>query len=275
MPAKPKSYLGIIIAACLVFVVIVVGVLVAVGFFVRQEIVKRQAMAQFEKTAAEERTKMADAVKEGNVADGNAALGRMKDQLGKSAAQMSGPDAAAARAMASYMGKMQGQLGEYGAVLNRLTKEKVLSFDIRDRATIEPHRQLVHELLAANAKLKNALQHGEELLGAELDAEKVPETTRNQTLAGFNRSQAQLRPLQMRVRECDEILGESALSVLDLLDQSWGHWERDETNGRLRFHDNATLASFNELIKKIQAAAADQAKAQQELVAKAKAITAQ
>jgi hypothetical protein len=274
MPAKPKSYTGVIVAACAVFAVLVLGVIAVVGMFVRQQMVKREELAKIEKSAAEERVKMADSIREGNVADGNASIGRMKDQLGKSAAQMSGADAAATRAMASYLGKVQTGLKDYGTQLERLTAAKVLSFDIRDRAAIEPHRQIIRDFLAANAKLTSTLQHGGELLRAELEAEKVPAHTRDETLTGYNDSQAQLRPLQMRVRQCDKTLGESALAVLDLLDKSWGQWERDETNARLRFHDNATLASFNELIKKIQAAAADQEKAQQEMIGKVRTAPA-
>jgi hypothetical protein len=269
MPVR-KSYTGLIVVCSIIGLVLIVGIVTGISVFVKQQVVKREEMAKIEKRAAEERVKMADSIRDGNVADGNAALGRIKDQLGQSASHLSGADAAAARGMANYLGKVQGNLQTYGAEMNKLMQAKVLSFNIQDRATIEQHRQLIRDFLAANNNLIETLQHGEDLLRAELDAEKVPAFTRDQTLRGYEKSQVELRPLQMRVRKCDQTLGESALAVLDLLDQNWGKWERNEASGRLRFQDNATLASFNDLIKKIQTAAADQEKAQQEMLAKVK-----
>ncbi|WP_131989621.1 hypothetical protein [Chthoniobacter flavus] len=269
VPAR-KSYTGLIVACSLIGLVMIVGIVTGVTVFVKQQVVKREEIAKIEKSAAEERVKMADSIRDGNLADGNASLGRIKDQLGQSATHLSGADAAATRAMANYLGKIQANLQNYSTEMDKLMQAKVLSFDISDRATIEQHRQIIRDFLAANAKLIDILQHGEDLLRAELEAEKVPPFNRDQTLQGYQKSQAELRPLQMRVRQCDQTLGESALAVLDLLDKNWGKWERNEASGRLRFQDDATLSSFNDLVKKIQAAAADQEKAQREMIAKVK-----
>ncbi len=79
----------------------------------------------------------------------------------------------------------------------------------------------------------------------------------------------------MKIRECDQTLGENALGILDLLDQKWGKWERNQTTGKLRFQDQETLDKFNGFIHKIQASAAEQTQAQQELVAKSQELVKQ
>jgi hypothetical protein len=269
-PEKPKSYVGLIVAICVMAFLFGVGIMGAIGFFVYRQVKEREAVTQVEKAAEEERTKMAESIRSGNVSDGNAAIGRLKDQLGKTATQLTGSDAGAARAMAAYLGKIQAQIKTYDGAVERLRGEKVLQFEITDRAQIETHRQIVRDFMEANAKLTNALEHGEDMVRAELDAQKVPQKTRDGTLAGYTRSQAQLRPLQLHIRHADEVLGQSALEVLDLLDRTWGRWERDASTGRLRFQDDPALKSFNELVEKIQTTAKDQEKTQEELITKSR-----
>ena len=116
----------------------------------------------------------------------------------------------------------------------------------------------------------NTFQHGEDQVRAALEAAQIPPVTIEATMAGYTKGQATQRPLEMQIRRCDQTLGESALAILDLLDQNWGKWKRNEVSGHLRFQDNATLATFNASIQKIQAAGAAQRNAQAELIAKIK-----
>lgn len=269
MPER-KSYIGLIVACSLIGLVMIVGVVAGVAVFVKQQIVKREELAKVEKSEAEERAKWEASIRHGDVPDGNAALERMKGQMRQSAAHLSGADAAATRAMANYFGKLQPKLHAYETATAKITQAKVLSFHIEDRPMLEQHRQLIRDFLAANSALTDTLRQGEDLLRAELEAEKVSPFLRDQTLRGYEKSQAALRPFQMRIRQSSQTVGESALAVLDLLDKSWGKWERDKASGRLRFQDDATLSSYNDLVKKMQAADEDQEKAQLEMIAKAK-----
>lgn len=152
-----------------------------------------------------------------------------------------------------------------------MLEANVLSFQFSERATLEAHRKLVVQFSAANDRLTNLVQRSEEMVRAELVAAKVPAKLLESTMNGFNQGRPQ-RALQLRIRQHDHTLGEAGLAVLDLLDRNWGRWERDEVSGQLRFHDDATLATFNTLITQIQTAAEEQTRAQQELAAKMRAM---
>ena len=113
---------------------------------------------------------------------------------------------------------------------------------------------------------------GEELVRSELDAAKVPASVRDASMSGFSRSHALLRPLQLQIRRCDKTLGDTSLLVLDLLDKHWGKWKLDAASKTLTFEDDAALVAYNAGIEKIDAAAAEQAEAQEQLIAKSKTL---
>lgn len=259
-----------IIAAVAVFVVLGVLTLAALGVFTFRTAKSRQAgarevRAQLEKTAEEERAKMAERIRSGDIQGGDASLGRIKQQLEKSADKLGTSDGAAARAMAGFMGKMQEQVRAYQAAATRFTDAQVFRPTYHDLASIEEQRKIVREFLARNAELTHTLTHGDELLGAELDAAKISPRTRQDVLAGFNRSQAAIRPIQARIREADQTLGNTALVALDLFERYLGRWNRDANTGEMFFTDGAARVAYDALIEQVQATADEQAKAQEEL----------
>jgi len=183
------------------------------------------------------------------------------------AAQSAGVNVAAARAIAHYLAKIEAQLRDHEAALRQLEQHKVFSWNIHERAEIETDRQMIHDYLATNARLAKTMQYGADLVRAELNTAGVPPAVRDSALALFAKSQGPLIPLETRVRDCDQLLGESALAVLDLLDLNWGSWHRDDATGRLDFDNSIILATFKDYAEKTKAAAAAQAEAEQDLVA--------
>ena len=271
LPTSGKNRLWIVLVAGAALCVVVFAVLIYAGFTTFQRVKQkaetaREARSQFEKATAEERQKMADMIENGDTTGGDASLGRVKDQLEKSAASMKGADAGTMRALAVVTGKMQADLKGYEAVLARVTEVELFRFNIRDKATLAAHRQMVGEFLASNKQLTETLKNGGELVRSELDKAGVSPKMRDATVAGFVSSQQKMRPLQMRIRGADQVLGDSALSILDLLEKNWGKWKIDDASGAPVFNDDSTLEAYNAHIEKIQAAAADQTEAQGELV---------
>jgi hypothetical protein len=271
LPGARKSRVWIVVVAVTAFVVVGLIALGVAGFVTfrrmqEKRAAQRQAMSEIEKSAAEARAKIADSVQGGDIAGGGDAIEQMKQQLEKSASQVGGGDAAAIRASATFLGKMQAQVRDYEETVKRLTTAEMFSFNVRDKAMIDEHRQIVRDFLASNARITDTVQHSEELMGAELDAAKVPARTRQETLAGYKKSQIMIRPLQLEIRRCDQALGDAALAMLDLLETNWGKWRHDAASGAKEFDDDTTLAAHNALIEKVQAAAADQAAAQEKLV---------
>ena len=74
------------------------------------------------------------------------------------------------------------------------------------------------------------------------------------------------------MRKHDRTLGELGLATLALLEKNWGRWKLDPASGQLSFDDDPTLEAYNQLIEKIQTAAADQEKAQKELAARLRTL---
>jgi hypothetical protein len=275
LPSKARSNNSIVIVLCILLAVVVMGAAGVGGWmFVRKMKARSAALDDLKKSVAAEQSRMADDIKNGKT-DDSESIARIKDQLGKSAAQLGDADAKAARGMASWLEKLQGFTKDYETAAKQLREAKVLKFDIHDRAGIEDDRKIVREFLDRNAKFADALQNSESHVRAELEAAGTPPATRDATLAGYTRSQDVIRPLQVKIRQCDQTLGENALGILDLLDQKWGKWERDEVTGKLRFQEQDTLEKFNGFIHKIQAAAAEQTQAQQELISKSRELMQQ
>ena len=270
-PASGKNRVGIILAVLGAFgaIVMIAAVVVGIATFRRVQekaAASREALSQLEKTAAEARGNMADLIESGDATGGDAVLGRVKDQLEKSAANLNGRDALTMRALASVTGTMQGQVREYDALVKRMTQAELFSFKIREKAALEAHREILRDFLDSNDRLTATILHGEDLLRAELDKAGVSAKMRDATVAGFVRSQQISRPLQLRIREADQTLGKAGLVILDLLEKNWGKWRPGEDSGAPIFDDGKTLDSYNASIEQIQTAAADQAKAQEELV---------
>jgi hypothetical protein len=77
--------------------------------------------------------------------------------------------------------------------------------------------------------------------------------------------QKPLLPLQLRIRDCDDTIGQNALAVLNLLDVNWGNWSRDAATGRIDFPSTITLATFKEYVGKIADAANGRKQATEDL----------
>lgn len=279
-PAAGRSRLWILLTtlALVGVLVVVAGGVTAVSAFRRvqaKKVASRAALEKFEKTAHEEQAKLADLIQGGDATGREAAIGRVREQLEKSAGELGTGDGGLARGMARFLGKMQAQMRDYEAAVARMSEADVFSFHPRDKAMIETHRQLVRGFLASNARFADTLARSGEMMRAELDAEKVPAKARDAALEGASRSQQVTRPLQIQIRQCDQTLGDSALALLDLLEKEWGRWRYDEAAKGLRFDDNATLAAHNVLIEKLQAAGEEQATAQAAVAAQMRAVNKQ
>jgi len=174
-------------------------------------------------------------------------------------------DVTAARALANYLNRIRAQVREHEAAYVRLQRSKALAWNFPQREDIERARQVVRDFLSTNQRLADSLEHGESFIRAELDTAKVSPTVRESVLERYEKTQKPLLPMQQRVRESDDAIGQNALAVLDLLDFNWGNWSRDEATGRIDFPNTITLATFKEYVGKIAAAANERKQAEDDL----------
>lgn len=269
-PVSTHKQVWGILAALAMLVAMTVLTLGSLGvfnfrFLRDQNITAREAARQLEKSAGDERVRMAQSIRNGEIQGGDAAMARIQGQLEETAAKLNTADAAAARAMANFMGRMRGEVRDYQVAAAHFTQAQLFRPSFTDKGAIDENRKIVREFLAQNARLSETLNNGESMLRGEMDGLKIPAQTRDNTLAGFSRSQAAIRPVQMRIRACDQTLGDAALVALDLFERHWGRWRRETSTGDIFFADQAARISYGALIQQVQTAADQQAQAQEEL----------
>ena len=124
---------------------------------------------------AEERAILSESAKARDPATHDKLLSRMKKHLESSASELDKANAAAA-SHATWLPLPElfqaKRLADYDVALARVGQEKVLSFQIRGRPTIERHRTLLHAFLAANEQLPD-LQANAEDFDARAELEKA------------------------------------------------------------------------------------------------------
>lgn len=182
------------------------------------------------------------------------------------ASPVDGQDMAAARALTNYLARIRAQIRDHDAAFSRLQREKALAWNIHDRADIERDRKLIRDFLDTNSRLMDSLKNGEDFVRAELNTAKLPAAVRDSALDLYAKSQAPLVPLHMRVRHCDQVIGENAMAILDLLNLNSAAWSRDAATGQLNFSNTIVLAAFQDHVQKMQAAANKRKEAQDEVV---------
>ena len=257
--------MGAVLALVVVIAVAVIGGR-ALGKARERAEANRAARSEAERTVTEQRDKMVDSLKKGDASAGMDAVGQMRGQLERSASTMKGEDAAAMKAMAEVLRKIEVPGKGYAAAIARMKDAEVLQFKIREQATFEKHREIVREFLARNDDLATAVANTETITRETMKEAGISQAKIDATVAGMARGEALTRRLKSKIRAADKTIGESALGVLDQLEANWGKWKFDETAGHLVFKDSELLAAHNVLVGKIQDAGELQTKAQEKLV---------
>ncbi len=252
-------------ALVVVIAVVVIGAQ-AMGRARERAMANRAARSEAERTVTEQREKMVDSLKTGDAAAGMEAVGQMRGQLERSASTMKGEDAAAMKAMAEVLRKIEVPGKGYAAAIARIKDEEVLQFRVTEKATFGKHREIVREFLARNDDLAAAVENTEKITRETMKQAGISQAKIDATVAGMARGEALTHRLKAKIRAADKTIGESALGVLDQLEENWGKWHYDETAGHLVFKDNELLAAHNLLVGKIQDAGELQSKAQEKLV---------
>jgi hypothetical protein len=267
-PAPKKSNIGrIILIVILAPIVLFIGSAFVSGFIKGYQggVKRRASEKEFEQTVNSMREKSAEALRSGNYEEATAAADQVKEAMLKHAENLTGTDAIAAKITARLIEKTNTQARAHEASLGKVIEAGVLQFSkLKERATIEQHRQLLRGFLEANANLTNTVTHYEDNLEADLKAAGVPAATLGKIVEGGRRGAQRIRPYVSVIRKCDQTIGESALDVLELLDKNWGKWSYNPS-GRIGFQENTTIERYNALLGRIEAAGKEQADQQEKL----------
>lgn len=192
---------------------------------------------------------------------------RLASELESAAGKLSGDEALIMQAMADYLTGLQKQSEKYQVAVTEFSDAEVLNLGtLTAKSQIETRRQIVRRWLDVNSELKTAVVQSEVTIRARLVELKIPPTQIEEVIKGFNSKAAPRRALIVRIRDCDQKIGEAALGALDLLETQWGHWTYSNLSEVVTFSADQHNELYSSLIAEITAAGEEQVKLQGRLV---------
>lgn len=192
---------------------------------------------------------------------------KLQEKLKDASQKLSGDDAVFARVGAEYLERVQSAATNYQTAAATLRAAHVLGqFDSSDKGQIPARREVVQQFMTANTALKEVVMGSEASVRAELTTAKVRDSKIDAYMEGFHSSASTRNALIVKIRQCDERIGHAMLDVLDTLEAHSGKWEADPNIDKIRFQDNAALATYNSDLAIIKQAQQEQLKLQTLLV---------
>jgi len=231
----------------------------------------KTALAMHE-ASKEMQADMKKSVEEGQgikMEDAQPKIEKMKTALDEASKTGSGETAVTARAMSSYLGKLQDLMKDYSTAADALRNPPVLEMDgVRGREQLEAKKEIVQKFLAANEKITAFVMNGEKIFKAELAKAQAPEQVIESAVKGYHRTAAERNDLLIRIRETDQRIGNAMLGMLDVLETNLSGWKFNPEKKKVIFAGNGgeALEKYNRLFKDMQNAAAEQKQLQMQLV---------
>ena len=165
-----------------------------------------------------------------------------------------------------YLQKLQQASNDYYTHMKSLRDAQVLDMKgVEQREQLEPRKTLVRQFLAANDQLRNLFANAESLYAQELVKVNLSQAATASQMMKY-RQGAGANEQAMKIRDADQRIGDSLLSALNLLDESWGNWKYDAGQKRVVFSEGETEKKFLKLTGQFDAAAQELAKLQDQLV---------
>jgi uncharacterized membrane protein YeaQ/YmgE (transglycosylase-associated protein family) len=233
----------------------------------RKSLANKAAWQNVQAATKDLRQEAADAIEQGGGHGVNFAKYRSTlDQASKGA---TGDAAVMMKAMNAYLGHIELLQKGYETSSLELQSAHVLqTSDLKTQRQIAERKAIVQKFLEANDSLKafvsqSALNYRKELVNL-----KVPQERVDAAMRGFEKTSSPQVTIVIEIRSADDRMGAAMLGILDLLNSNWDNWHFNQTTGKLRFDNAATLQRYNAYIAEINQAGTDQAMAQNRLVVK-------
>ena len=120
-----------------------------------------------------------------------------------------------------YLSRMQTALKKYEATVADLRNAHVLdqNFDSLDKdAVFASRREVVQRFLKANGAIKEAITNAEGSIRADLVKAQVSDTQIEAVMTGYHSSAAPMNVVTLKIRECDDTMGNAMLDALNTLE---------------------------------------------------------
>ncbi|HUA37814.1 MAG TPA: hypothetical protein VMA35_05365 [Candidatus Sulfopaludibacter sp.] len=194
-------------------------------------------------------------------------LDRLQTQFNYAAQTLSGDDARIAQVMAAHVARLETAMKKYDAAATALRKARVLDLSgLDDEKQIAARRQIVQDFLVANDNVKSVVSNSEANIRADLIRLEVAPARQEITLDAFHSKAAPRSVLILRIRACDDQIGQSTLTILSSLETQWGKWHYDPVTKTVRFQDAETQYSYRQALGEIKLAGYEQIATQRELL---------
>jgi hypothetical protein len=194
-------------------------------------------------------------------------LDRLGGELKSASQKLSGDDARVMEVMGNHVKRMQNGLKKYEAALTSFREAEVLRpSNLKEQSQIEPRREIVRAFLVANSGLKQIIADSEKAIRADLVRAKVAPAKTEALIRGFNSKAAPRNALTLKIRDCDQRMGDAVLGALDLFDAHWGNWRFEPAANRIDFAQALANDAYNGFLDEINAASREQIELQGKLV---------
>lgn len=194
-------------------------------------------------------------------------LERIRSQLDGGAQSLSGDDALIARALSRFASEMADAVKHYQFAKNELDAAHVLNLaNLTDEQQIAPRREVVQRFIAANTKWAGFISNSADHFRGDLTTLQVPPDKVNAVLNGFRSKWTTRGPLILRIRDCDNRIGQGMLGILDVLDRNWGRWDYNAASESVKFDDADAGVTYLQFLTQIRSAGQEQIELQRELL---------
>ena len=253
------------LAASIVFV-LVIGMGVMGQAITKAQRAKTQAASQAMMTTLQQaKQTVQQEMKSGNP-DMNkvaGAMDSMTDSAEKAAKDLNPGEAAAARALAAFLGKCKEQMVAHQKHIAIISEKTPLNPGwMKDKSDVSIVREEVAKFQATNRQMRSFYGGIMTTLREECAKQKVPSALQEQMMVEVGGKFTRSRALIAKIRDQDDEMAKTLLECCDVLESNWGTWRmRDNT---VVFEDGKAAGKFNELCQRMRALAAEQQQAQAE-----------
>lgn len=194
-------------------------------------------------------------------------LDRLQSDFNTAAQTTSGDDALVFQALSRYTAQMRSDLEKYHEAAAQLRTGHILTTsNLTDKTQIESRRELVQNFLTANQDLMHTTTNSADSIREDLENLKIPPAKIDSLMVRFNAKFAPRRDLEMQIRVCDDHIGQSMLTILDLLESDWGRWHYNAVNRKIYFNNPASLETYQNSLEAIHIAGKEQVMFQGQMV---------
>jgi hypothetical protein len=192
---------------------------------------------------------------------------KLNRQMKEASRTLTGEDAIIAQVMSKHLDRIQAQLKAYEAAVKPFLAAGIFDTQkLTDKSQIEEKRQIVRTFLKQNGDLREAVMEAEKSIRADFAKTSVSAQNIEATMEGYHRKAAPQTALTVKIRDCDDKLGNAALGVLDLLENSWGKWKFDAERNKVRFENALDLEAYNGFVREVHQVSQEQLALQKRLV---------